>query len=287
MSGRPTSRMMPSMPGGVLGDLEPGRAVGRQLDDVAVVLEQALEQPDEARIVLDDEQVHGGQPTPSALGHDRDVVGGPERPRSVPPLAPVPIRRFAAAVDAGPATSTVDAAGHVGADRRRLRGSRGRRVEGERHRLAVVGRDRHRCRRRSDVTVPSMVGVAAEPARPPRTAAGRPGAKLPSGMRPPPTPPPCRACRRRGRRGRPTDGEGDAADGEDDAAPSSEVEPAGRRADCGLRDGRRAGPASTGQRRGRRSSAAGGRRTGRHRGRGRGSGCGVEVVVIGGSPCHS
>jgi hypothetical protein len=30
---------------------------------VPVVLEQPLEQPDEARIVLDDEQVHIGQPT--------------------------------------------------------------------------------------------------------------------------------------------------------------------------------------------------------------------------------
>ena len=49
--------------GCVLGDLEPGPAVGGQLDDVAVVLEQALEEPGEARVVLDDEQVHGGQPT--------------------------------------------------------------------------------------------------------------------------------------------------------------------------------------------------------------------------------
>ena len=34
------------MPGRVLGDLEPGPAIGRELDDVAVVLEQPLEEAD-------------------------------------------------------------------------------------------------------------------------------------------------------------------------------------------------------------------------------------------------
>ena len=55
--------------GRVLGDLEAGRAVDGHLDDVPVVLEQPLEQPPEARVVLDDEQMHGRQPTRSSLGH--------------------------------------------------------------------------------------------------------------------------------------------------------------------------------------------------------------------------
>ena len=38
------------------------------LDDVAVLLEQAPQEADEARIVLDDEQMHGRQPTPSLTG---------------------------------------------------------------------------------------------------------------------------------------------------------------------------------------------------------------------------
>ena len=63
MSGRPTSRMITSTPGGRLGDLEavqPGRG---RLHDVAVLLEQAAQEADEPRVVLDDEQVHGNQPT--------------------------------------------------------------------------------------------------------------------------------------------------------------------------------------------------------------------------------
>ena len=65
MSGRPTSRMMHSMPGASSASSRPVAPSRRDLDEVAVVLEQPLEQPGQARIVLDDEQVHGGQPTPS------------------------------------------------------------------------------------------------------------------------------------------------------------------------------------------------------------------------------
>ena len=68
MSGRPMSRMTASMPGAVLGDLQAGLAVGRELDDVAVLLEQPPKQPTEPRVVLDDEQMHGRQPTPSLTG---------------------------------------------------------------------------------------------------------------------------------------------------------------------------------------------------------------------------
>ena len=46
---------------GALGDLEAGLAVRRELDHMAVVLEQALEEALEAGIVLDDEEVHGRQ----------------------------------------------------------------------------------------------------------------------------------------------------------------------------------------------------------------------------------
>ena len=51
----------------VLGDLEPGPAIGRELDDMAIVLEQALEEPGQPGIVLDDEQVHRGQPSGRSL----------------------------------------------------------------------------------------------------------------------------------------------------------------------------------------------------------------------------
>jgi hypothetical protein len=50
----------------VLRDLEAAPAVGRKLDDVPVVLQQALEQAPQTRIVLDDEQVHVGQPSNSS-----------------------------------------------------------------------------------------------------------------------------------------------------------------------------------------------------------------------------
>ena len=46
----------------------PSLAGRRGLDDVAVFLEQPPEQADEARIVLDDEQMHVVQPTPSFTG---------------------------------------------------------------------------------------------------------------------------------------------------------------------------------------------------------------------------
>ena len=58
-------------------DLDPGRRVDdveavltgrRGLHDVAVFLEQPPQQADEARIVLDDEQMHVVQPTPSFTG---------------------------------------------------------------------------------------------------------------------------------------------------------------------------------------------------------------------------
>ena len=49
--------------GRVLGDLEAALAVGGELDHVPVVLEQALEQAPQAGIVLDDEEMHDGQPS--------------------------------------------------------------------------------------------------------------------------------------------------------------------------------------------------------------------------------
>ena len=51
-----------------LGDVEavePGR---RGLDDVAVLLEESPQQADQPRVVLDDEQMHVGQPTASITG---------------------------------------------------------------------------------------------------------------------------------------------------------------------------------------------------------------------------
>ena len=45
-------------PGGRLGDVEAVAAGRRGLDDVAVLLEQSPQQADEARVVLDDEQMH-------------------------------------------------------------------------------------------------------------------------------------------------------------------------------------------------------------------------------------
>ena len=69
----------------VLGDLEPAFAVGGELDQVAVVLEQALQEASETGIVLDDQEVHDGEPSArSALPGDRDVAGGQIRSRAVP-----------------------------------------------------------------------------------------------------------------------------------------------------------------------------------------------------------
>ena len=48
--------------GRVLRDLEAGPAIRRDLHDVAIVLEQSLEEPRESGVVLDDEHMHGGQP---------------------------------------------------------------------------------------------------------------------------------------------------------------------------------------------------------------------------------
>ena len=54
--------------GGGGRDLDAGDAVGRQLDHVPVLLEEAAKQSTETGIVLDDEQVHGRQPTSRSTG---------------------------------------------------------------------------------------------------------------------------------------------------------------------------------------------------------------------------
>ena len=59
MSGSPMSRITVSMPVGRGGELERGLAVRRDLHDVAVVLEQAAQDALEARVVLDEQEVHG------------------------------------------------------------------------------------------------------------------------------------------------------------------------------------------------------------------------------------
>ena len=83
------------MPGRRLGELERRPAVGRDLHDVAVVLEQPAQDAVEARIVLDEQQVHGGQPT-LGLRDDGDVAGrAADRRRG-----PLPGGRAAADVDA-------------------------------------------------------------------------------------------------------------------------------------------------------------------------------------------
>jgi len=68
MSGRPMSRMTSSIPVVAVDDVEAVQPGRRGLDDVAVLLEEAAQEPDEARIVLDDEQVHDGQPSASVRG---------------------------------------------------------------------------------------------------------------------------------------------------------------------------------------------------------------------------
>ncbi len=54
------------MPGASSAISSPLCAVGRELDHVPIVLQQALEQAPQARIVFDDEQVHVGQPSNSS-----------------------------------------------------------------------------------------------------------------------------------------------------------------------------------------------------------------------------
>ena len=77
----------------------------RGLDDVAVLLEQPAQEADEPRVVLDDEQVHGGQPTAFAYG--TTVTSSPVRADRPAParrrLAPCR-RADAAELRAGPAT---------------------------------------------------------------------------------------------------------------------------------------------------------------------------------------
>ena len=51
-----------------LGDVEAVETGRGGLDDVAVLLEEPPQQADEARIVLDDEQMHESQPTASIRG---------------------------------------------------------------------------------------------------------------------------------------------------------------------------------------------------------------------------
>ena len=68
MSGRPMSRMTTSIPVVASAMSRPSSAGRRGLDDVAVLLEQPPQQADEPRVVLDDEQMHGGQPTASITG---------------------------------------------------------------------------------------------------------------------------------------------------------------------------------------------------------------------------
>ena len=59
MSGSPMSRMTASRPSIARARSMPGLPVGRVLDDVAVLLEEAGQGSGEALVILDQEQVHG------------------------------------------------------------------------------------------------------------------------------------------------------------------------------------------------------------------------------------
>ena len=60
MSGRPMSRMTTSMPFSPRAMSMPGLAVRRDLDVVAVLLEEPGERSTETLVVLDEEDLHAG-----------------------------------------------------------------------------------------------------------------------------------------------------------------------------------------------------------------------------------
>ena len=68
MSGQPDVEDDDLDPGRRLGDVEAVETGRGGLDDVAVLLEQSTQQADQPRIVLDDEQMHRLQRTPSLTG---------------------------------------------------------------------------------------------------------------------------------------------------------------------------------------------------------------------------
>ena len=160
MSGRPTSRITHSMPGASSASSRPVAPSRRQLDDVAVVLEQALEQPRQPRVVLDDEQVHGRQPTRrSRLAPDRDVVrrsaSASPVPRSAPLAGLLPI------VDRPPIAWTATSSPTATALRRPSAVDlvvRGVGVEVQRHLVAARRARIVTLSASMAVTVPSMVG---------------------------------------------------------------------------------------------------------------------------------
>ena len=146
-SGRPTSRMIASMPPTSVASSSADADVDGELDDVPVLLEEAREEPAEPRVVLDDEQVHGRNATrPAGVALGRPAPAEP-RPRSLgttvtsdaAPRLNRPPGRYRAACPvptavAG-ATRTAAAAGHLdldGAAARDVRGAgrRGRVVRG-------------------------------------------------------------------------------------------------------------------------------------------------------------
>ena len=63
MSGRPMSRITASIPAPSSAIAEAGLAVERDLDDVAVLLEEPPQGPAQALVVLDDEEMHRAPPT--------------------------------------------------------------------------------------------------------------------------------------------------------------------------------------------------------------------------------
>ena len=90
-------------PAGRLGDVEPVAAGGRGLDDVAVLLEESPQQANEPRVVLDDEQMHVGQPSAFGQGMTVTLPAVPTGPDGAP-LAP------------GPEAAAAGAAGQVDLD---------------------------------------------------------------------------------------------------------------------------------------------------------------------------
>ena len=67
----------------------PGPAVGRELDDVAVLLEQAGQAAGQALVVLDEEQVHGAASV--LIRDDGHVAGAAEADRAAAVAVPVAV----------------------------------------------------------------------------------------------------------------------------------------------------------------------------------------------------
>ena len=76
---------------------------------MAVVLEQALEEPRQARVVLDDEQVHVGQPSGGAgSSRDRDIAGRQRRGVVAAAAAPSTMRPPVTLTETSSPTATSD-----------------------------------------------------------------------------------------------------------------------------------------------------------------------------------